>query len=130
MKPRALKLSGLRYPVFINEDDNRKKLFHLRQKLDRLSSGYLNTTSRQDQSEKMELEREMEEVFLEIGLQGMTMKDLAARKSRLVEIISMLPPGSGEYQEYMVDLRDLYIVEIVRKSQFKNIDLKWKKKSK
>ncbi len=129
MRRRKLKLSDLRFTLFLDQDEQRKKLFHLTQRFKYLTTGRPDNADGRNQSEQLELEREMEEIYLQIGLHGMTMSELSERKSRLMEILTLLPPGSRGYQDYMADLNELKMVEIFRKSQFINIDLKWKKKS-
>ena len=103
-----LKIDKLQLEVIINGDPARLKLQELQQKANLLTKEMRGIKDQELLGKKKEelasLQRAMEDIRHEIGLDGMSMKELGQRSRELQSILSQLRPGTEEFKKYKAEL--------------------------
>ncbi len=129
---QSLGLSDLRFTLFIDADEIRRELFDLKQRFKSISTGSKGVADDPDQQLRDKdlefVEKEIEGLYHQLGLKGMSMSDLEARRDRLMQILTILPPNTPEYIDYFRDLKDLILELRVRRLRFLEIMSLWKRK--
>jgi hypothetical protein len=106
-----LKIDKAQLDVIINGDPARLKLSELSKEASTLKKEINSAKDEMERSVKLDklkaVETEMESLRHEIGLAGMSMKELGQRSTQLKTILANLKPGTTDFKNYKKELQDV-----------------------
>jgi len=106
-----LTIDKIQLDLLINSDPQRLKLAELSKQASDLKKEIKSTKDEFEKATKMDslksLEKQMEDIRHEIGLDGLTMKELGQRSKELKFILANLAPDSDTFKSYKKELDDV-----------------------
>ncbi len=106
-----LKIDKVQLEIIINGDPARLQLNQLSKESSDLKKEYKGAKTELEKGVALDklkaVEKQMEDVRHEIGLAGMSMKELTQRSSQLKAILNQLKPNTAEFKAYQKELTEV-----------------------